>query len=80
MSFPGFSKIITKNRQTRGGDIGLPVSECASTVIEDSAGVTIEIPKVSITYDNQIRQSDYQPPSSKAADFVEEFDSLIESQ
>ena len=38
LSFPGFSKLITKNRRTRGGGIGLLVSECTSTVIEDSTG------------------------------------------
>ena len=81
MSFAGFSKLITKNRGTRGGGIGLLVSECASTAIEDSAGEAMETLKVSITYEN-IKFGIliiYRPPNSKAADFVEEFDSLMES-
>ena len=81
MSFPGFSKLITEKRQTRGGVIGLLVSECASTVIENSAGETMETLKVSNTYEN-IEFGIliiYRPPNSKAADFGEEFDSLMQS-
>ena len=81
MPFAGLSKLITKNRRTRGGSIGLFVSECASTVIEDSAGEAMETLKVSITYEN-LKFGIliiYRPPNSKAAKFVEEFDSLMES-
>ena len=81
MSFPGFSKLITKNRRTRGGGRGLLVSECAWTVIEDSAGQAMENLKVSITYENFKLGIliIYRPPNAKAADSVEEFDSLMES-
>ena len=81
MPFAGLSKLISKNRRTRGGSLGLFVSECASTVIEDSAGQAMETLKVFITYENHKFGIliIYRPPNSKAANFVEEFDSLMES-
>ena len=50
--FQGFSKLITKNRRTRGGSTGLFVSEWPSTVIEDSAAETMESLKVSFFFEN----------------------------
>ena len=48
-SFPVFSKLIIKSRRTRGGGIGLLVSECASTALEDYAEEAMETLKLSIT-------------------------------